>query len=86
MARTALPKRKTYAVFIRTLRGGVYYQKRAQYNVVTLDWADGRGAKSYIELFGNRKQPLASTEEEELYDGIKFSDEVPPFSGINIGL
>ncbi len=84
MARTRLPKRKTYAVFIRSLRGGVNYMKREQFNIVTLDWSDGQGVKSYIEPICGR--PFSNdVETEELYDDIKIFDK-PPYSGISIGV
>lgn len=82
MARLNEPIRKTYAIFVRNVSEHYQTFLREPYNIVSLDFGDGAGARTFIEPTCGR--PLSPLERGEVYDGVRFFD-TPPYPACRIG-
>jgi hypothetical protein len=86
MARLDQPIRRTAAIYIKTVNASVpggFQYIREPYNVVSLDFGDGTGAQTYVEL--NCGSPMSRlTERQMVYDEIRVYDS-PPFAKTRIG-
>lgn len=81
-ARLSVPLRKTAAIYIKQVSGGVTQFIREPYNVISLDFGDGTPVSTYVEICsGGFRSPL---ERQTIYDEIRIYDS-PPFPGTRIG-
>jgi len=70
-----IPKRRVYAIFRWVMRDGVRKAKREPYNIVELDFGDGRQRSTKIEPAGAAvKADLTHGITEEIYDDVRYYD------------